>query len=172
MWLSQPGPAEQPQQTDTQRELWLSFLTRTPPTPSPSPVRDKATLWPQDLPRTTPWMGSPRLLVPRRKMRAALPSRGALGPPEPLGNILPAPPAYPQPLWRHMPRAPAPSPGPARLILIAAHKCFFTTHKEKGTSPGLPSWTGLNPAQNLVCLLGLSDETQLPGGNFPFPPPS
>lgn len=31
MWLFRPGPAEQPQQTDTQRELWLSFLARTPP---------------------------------------------------------------------------------------------------------------------------------------------
>ena len=31
MWLFRPGSAEQPQQTDTQRELWLSVLARTLP---------------------------------------------------------------------------------------------------------------------------------------------
>ena len=89
-WLSRAAP------TDRHTERTLAFCScqdTAPPTPLTSPVRDKATLWPQDRSRTAPWMGSPRLLEPRRKTRAALPSRGTLGPPEPLWNILPAPPA-------------------------------------------------------------------------------
>ena len=38
MWLFRPGPAEQPQQTDTQRELWLSVLARTLPPQHPWPL--------------------------------------------------------------------------------------------------------------------------------------
>lgn len=141
MWLSRPGSAEQPQQTDTQRELWLSFLARTPPTTSPSPVQDKATLWPQDRPNP-PWMGSPRLLVPR-KMRAALPSRRPWLT-RTTGNILPAPSRLPRPSGDTCqgPQLPA-------LLACRAHphsRTQMLLHhiKEKGTSPGLPSWTGLN----------------------------
>lgn len=136
------GLAQLSSHEQTHRELWLSFLPGHLRQPRPLLFRTRPLSGHKIDPE--PLLGwDPRgCLCPEENASCSAFERGH-GSPEPLGNILPAPPAHPATLETHAKGPSSPALGLPGLILTTPHTNASSPHiKRRGPAQAYPAGQG------------------------------